>query len=80
MDNATLKILEKLDEGYTITNNLMIREFGFNNKEELYNKLKDLKSKGLVNYTEDNHELFKGEPKGKTRITQHGKDILNQYK
>lgn len=80
MDETTLKILEILEDNKSLTNHSTMIKIGYTELSQLYDKLKELKIDKLVDYNECKHEVFKGEPQGKIVITQHGIDILNQYK
>lgn len=75
-----LMILEQLDFGMHILINVNYNKFGLSGKAEFLEILRSMKEKGWINYREDTHELFKGEPSGSIKITELGKKYLSENK
>lgn len=73
MDNRELKILEDLKENPIRLRNGLITKYRYNEKNEFYLALNNLKSKGLIEYNEVEEGPLKGEPNSKIKITSKGK-------
>ncbi|MDC4240065.1 hypothetical protein NE398_07800 [Clostridium tertium] len=79
-EKVELMILEQLDFGMNILIHANYNKFGLSGKDEFLEILRIMKEKGWINYREETHELFKGEPNGKIIITKLGKTYLNENK
>lgn len=73
MDNRELKILEDLKENPIRLRSGLITKYRYNEKNEFYIALSNLKTKGLIEYTEVEDGPLKGEPNSKIKITSKGK-------
>ena len=73
MDDRELKILEDLKEGPIRLRSGLITKYRYNEKNEFYIALSNLKEKGLIEYNEVEDGPLKGEPNSKIKITSKGK-------